>query len=205
MEKPLFTTCIGVAVLCLGCLITNATVTFNSFPVVDNDIQSGTHAIEGYNFTSAHWHVINDFFPGISQPTDGQYLGLDGPTLAFPITMSQVGGGSFSLLDFMGNELWNSVPPGFPNATSIELTGNVHGGGTVTTSLALDGDPTVWQHFVVNWNNLDSVVFSGNLDYSIAIDSINVVSVPEPSTLLISALGLVGAGVTGLVRRNRRS
>ena len=206
MKKTLLTICIGVSVLCFSSLVTTATVTFNSFFAGNNDIQNGTHAIEGYNFSSPHWHIINDFFPGISPPTDGQYLGIDGPAAGYglPVTMSQVGGSPFSLLDFMGNELWTSVPAGFPNATSIELTGNVHGGGTVSTSLALDGNANVWQHFVVNWNNLDSVVFSGNLDYSIAIDSLNVVSVPEPSTLLLSTLGLIGAGVTGLLRRNRR-
>jgi len=199
-SKPYLLASAAMAAVFAVAPVSASAVTFNSF-FSGNAIQSGTVPIEGFDFTSGHFHIIDTFGSNLSAPVDGNYLGIDGPSLGLPVTMSPSGGGTFSLSDFMGNGLFAVVPPGFPNATSIELTGNVHGGGTLTDSFILDGNIGTWQNFVVGWNNLDSVTFSGNADSSIAIDTINTSVAPEPTTLSLAGLG--GLAALAVARRRK--
>jgi hypothetical protein len=187
------------------------TVTFDDVNAGDNDIQ--THVVsDGYNFDSDHFHIINN--PGLCSfggcVSDGtQYLAEDAPGLAFPVTMTQVGGGSFSLVSFDGDKMWlndeEALAGGFGNAQFIHVVGNFAAGGQITEDFFLDGSAN-FQHFdfAQGWTGLESVIWSGSRietdgDFSMAVDNISTSNVPEPGSLLLLGSGLVG--LTGLLRR----
>jgi hypothetical protein len=119
--------------------------------------------------------------------------------------MTSAGGGTFSLNALDGDKLWNddasAAAGGFPNATEIDVLGNLLGGGTVSATLLLNGG-TAFQHFTLpgTFTNLTSVVFEGNADHSIAIDNITAnTAVPEPTSIL-----LLGSVTVLLVQACRR-
>src|SRR5216683_7644491 len=83
-------------------------VTFDSVVSVGNPIRSTPLTTDGFTFSSAHYHIIDS--PGLcfgGCVSDGtQYLGLDGPTLGFPVKMTDAGGGAFDLLGLDAAKLW---------------------------------------------------------------------------------------------------
>lgn len=100
-------------------------------------------------------------------------------------------------------------------ARTVEVLGNLAGGGTVSTSFTLDGVAdgnggiADFQTFAFGnaWQNLSSVVFSNgevsNLESSWSFDNIsvnNAAAVPEPGSLALAALAL---GLIALPRRRR--
>jgi hypothetical protein len=88
------------------------------------------------------------------------------------------------------------------------VEGFVHGGGTVTTTLALNAH---FRNYVLGWQNLDSVFFSrpqANDGY-VAFDSVRYFpvgadtgGVPEPAIWAMMLLGFTAAGV--MLRRARQ-
>lgn len=116
------------------------------------------------------------------------------------VTMTQIGGGAFSLnsLDLGGS--WVSYPDRWADHVDI-----ISGGNTFTVNLP-GNDPT--QHTVSpDFQNVTSVLFRpyGNVNggvnnFEFTVDNLVVgqASVPEPSTLL-----LIGSGMTGLVAMRR--
>ncbi len=197
-----------IALLTMSVLpLTASTVTFDPFPFNDSRILSGTVTIEGFDFTSAHFHIV-----GVPNPccvSDGtKYLGVDGFALGFPVTMTEHGGGTFSVLGLDAAKLFLQVGgngPGFPNAVTLDLLGNVLGGGTVNTSLLLPPEGSFSTFTVSGFSNLTSLVISGSVpgvtdDASWAVDNIAVSTVPEPGTLVLLVTGILSlAG--GLRRR----
>lgn len=133
------------------------------------------------------------------------------------LVMTRQGGGAFTLFGF--------DYAGFANGSAFEgpikLTGHLVGGGTVTTTFTpdgiIDGGPggaVDFQRVLLGkggWTNLLQVDFElqatfGTTQDLFAIDNVSVqdlAAVPEPSTVLMFGLGLLG--LLGLVRRQRRS
>jgi hypothetical protein len=126
------------------------------------------------------------------------------------LTMSRVDGGTFAIsrVDFA-----EFLQPDRVSST-VRVTGNLFGGGTVQKSVTLDqtrdglGGVNDFQTetFTASWQNLTSVVFKGfgsqtGEDY-FAIDNINTNPVPEPASmlLLIAAAG----GLVACARAGRR-
>jgi hypothetical protein len=170
-----------------------AVITFDSVPSVGNPLLTSL-TTQGFTFTSGHFHTVDNpggcVFGGCV--TNGtHYLAIDGPALGFglPVTMALAGGGTFSLNGLDGDKLFMddaaASAGGFPNATEIDVTGSLFGGGTVFAALHLSGG-AAFQTFTLpgTFTNLTSVVFQGNADDSIAVDNI-VVSSPEPSAILL--------------------
>jgi hypothetical protein len=111
------------------------------------------------------------------------------------LTVTKTGGGTFNLTSFDAQN--GTYNPFLGSTTSIVVTGNLVGGGTLNTILTV-GDPLA--AYTLNWNNLTSVVFSevGGGGYT-GFDNFNyrVGGVPEPANwaLLIAGFGLVGAAM----------
>src|SRR5688500_7760858 len=188
-------------------------ITFDDVVVSPTNVIMTAETSGGFNFTSSHFHIINSptscGFGGCVQ-NGTQYAAEDAPTLAGPVTMAPVAGGTFSLLSFDGAEMWlDSVAAtsgGFTNALNIHVVGNLSGGGTVAADFLLDqlkdgaGGLADFQSFLfgAGWTDLTSVVWSGTDAQgglaSMAFDNINAssASVPEPSTLLLIAAAMLG-------------
>ncbi|HRP27395.1 MAG TPA: FxDxF family PEP-CTERM protein, partial [Burkholderiaceae bacterium] len=128
------------------------------------------------------------------------------------VTMTQAGGGLFSLDGLDVAELWRAGEP-LNDFYQVSLTGNQFGGGVLSMLIELDGvadGPGGANDFQTialgGWTNLMSVTITGvNAvggfgDYS--IDNLLVNVVPEPGTY---ALMLAGLGLVGFMARRRIS
>ena len=188
-----------------------ALITFDGIPSAGNPILGAPVFDSGFSFGSSHFHTIDS--PAIFGGADNGspvYLGEEDGSLGVDIVMSQLGGGAFSFSQFDGAELFVAAPGGFPNATSILVTGALSGGGSVSATFALDGivdgagGAADFQTFFLpgSFTNLTSVTFSGLIGSSgtggLGIDNIVVDTVPEPSTVF-----LLGLGLTGILARRR--
>lgn len=182
--------------------------------VEDNPIVFSTNS-RGFNFSSAHHHVINN--PPAGGPaglaSNGtQYIAEEGGNTGAPITMTRAGGGTFSLASFDAAEVFVVAPSPFPNATILDVLGNLSGGGIVSISFVLDGiidgvgGLVDFQSFLLpaSFTNLVSVVFSGSIlggstNAGISLDNLNAIGaaalLPEPGTLGLLVPVLAGWGL----------
>ena len=140
--------------------------------------------VDGFLLTSGHFHLHGDGFNFASNGTT--YLSYESGR-GYPITMSRVDGGSFSLSALDGAEAVTSDPLGRPAAESIGILATLAGGGTVTVELVLDGihdggdagSANDFQHFSLppTLSNVTSVLFYGiradGRDGGIAVDNVD--------------------------------
>ena len=121
------------------------------------------------------------------------------------VTFSPLGGGPFALT---GIDLSRANTFSTTSATSVEFTGHLAGGGTVSTTFALPaGFSFTTFTFDASWTNLLSVVMNGvgstccgpTPGNYFGIDNIVVETVPEPGVLT-----LFGLGSAYLIARRRR-
>ncbi len=161
--------------------------------------------IDGFLFTSEHFHLLGDGYFASNGTT---YLAYESGR-GHPISMSMIGGGTFSLLGLDGAEAVTSSPQDRPAAEAIGVLGFLADGGTVYAELVLDGihdggdrrSASDFQGFALSFTNLTSVLFYGiradGRDGGIALDNLWLepgVSVPEPGSLTLFGLGLVAMG-----------
>ena len=188
-----------------------AVIDFEGVPGVGNPIPPGVLTVDGFDFTSGHFHVTGS--PGDCQfggcVLPATYLAEEAGSLGLPITMTKSGGGTFTFDGFDGDQLFLSssaaAAGGFPNASFFDVFVTFGGGGTSSLQFALDGAPS-FQTFAAGLTDVLSVRFSGLTAAGgpggIALDNVRVddsAPVPEPGTLL-----LLGAGMAALGRRRLR-
>jgi hypothetical protein len=187
-----------------------AVIDFEGVPSSGNPIRSGTLTVDGFDFTSGHFHIIDN--PSICDfggcVTPQQYIAEEAGSLGLPITMTKSGGGTFTFDGFDADQNFidsaAAAAGGFPNADSFLALVTFGGGGSTLFTFGGDGAPS-FQTFDVGLTDVLSVRFSGLTSGEslggLAIDNIRVDStpVPEPGTLL-----LLGAGMAALGRRRRR-
>lgn len=191
-----------------------ALVGFDDIPNTGNGIQSGTVTSAGYNFTGGHYHIIDS--PGaFVRNASTSYLTAEAANaLGQSVTMTKVGGGTFTLNQVDVAELWL---PGDPTNDFFEvlISANQFGGGVLSMSVTLDGigdgagGVADFQTVVLaGWTNLTDVTFTGRNaagafgDYSIDNLIVDENGVPEPSGLALLALGGLSL-VAGAARRRR--
>ena len=139
----------------------------------------------GLRFDSDHFHVVGpNFVPDFSS-SGSTHLGYES-VRGFPIVMSRVGSGTFSLSALDAGEFYASatIHPDFPDAEWITITGTRADSTTVTHNIVLDGirdgagGVADFQHFVLpnTFVNLRSVSFTGwrqgNVAGGIAFDNL---------------------------------
>ena len=108
-------------------------MTFNSIASSEAILTSTT--VDGFLFSSEHFHLFGDGYYASNGTTHMTYESGRG----YPITMSRVDGGTFSLLGFDGAEAVTTSPKDRPAAEAIAIDGFPSGGGTVHVELVLDG------------------------------------------------------------------
>jgi hypothetical protein len=180
-------------------------------------VDTATH-FDGFSFCSDHYHFNT---PRSGEAWNGtSFIGEEGGGRGGAITMNAIDGSTFSLFSFDASEFLPGygLDTDFPNANFIDVQGLLADGGSVIMRLTLDGiadgrwGADDFQSFTLDdrFTNLLSVTFQGlaldGREGGLALDNISVgasTSVPEPGSLSIMALGLLGAGFAG--RRKRQA
>ncbi|HTJ95983.1 MAG TPA: PEP-CTERM sorting domain-containing protein, partial [Rhodocyclaceae bacterium] len=176
----------------------------------------------GYNFVPASGNLVvlaNGAGCGPACAANGTTTLVMGgnnvnPFAAAPLVMTNATNQSFYLLGFDFGEFIQGGRP--ENATTLKVLGNLFGGGTVSQIFNIDGindGPGGGVDFqaanlLAFWGSslLTSVEFSGFsgqlINQGFQLDNIIVDSnrVPEPVSLVLVSLGLLGLGFS---RRNR--
>ena len=172
----------------------------------DQVVSLGTYTESGFqlvfsgNAGYAYWCSGNSAYAGSNAIFNNAAAGLT--------TLSRVGGTAFALTSI---DLANLFTPGV--AGSVLFTGDLQGGGTVTQTEswnATSGAPTfTTDQFGSAWNDLIDVKFSEpsseplfQVDNIVLNNAVMTVT-PEPATMTLMAMGLIG--IAGAGRRRRAS
>lgn len=108
-------------------------LTFDELVATDNPIRTSLACGEtsGFRFHSDHFHVVGTA-NNVQFSSDGTtHIGYES-NRGFPITMTRVGSGTFSLLSLDVAEFWAAPVPERPDAQMLTMTGFRQGGGTVS-------------------------------------------------------------------------
>jgi hypothetical protein len=188
-------------------------LTFDALPHNEYPLETSLE-FEGWTFTSQHFHTYgcNHMYENVAW-NNTTHLGYESGR-GSPINMTRTDGGLFSLHELDAAEFYSQPDPDRPDADYIEITGFT-ATGTVSQIINLDGlrdgpdGVDDYQHFFLTpglFSNLTSVIFTGwryeGRDGGLNVDNINFTlgatgtepptSVPEPTSLALLGIGLLG-------------
>lgn len=183
--KSLSAVLVGLALLVSGAA--NAVILdFNDLNVGSNQTSYGSsYNYSGFTFTGTQLSSFDNDTWGMNGD-DTDYFGWASHSSDFGI--SATNGETFSLSSLqIGQLIWNG------DGGAASITGTTLGGGTLTQNITVTTSFT--DVSFTGWDNLASISISGPPNW-MALDNIDVTvgttTVPEPSTLAIFALGLMG-------------
>jgi hypothetical protein len=191
------------------------TITFDGLPQEDFT----TLTTQGFVFSVSVPPTLGSLFP-LQSTSCSPTCVFDGTTSLSsgnePVTMVAQSGNPFALLSFdIANTFNFAADPNYGadfggRLIAVTLTGAVADDQTLITTFEIT-DPYRFTTFTLpsNWDNLESVTFSGiPLDPTfptgdINLDNIHVSQIPEPSSILLLGVGLTG--LCGVLRRQMRN
>lgn len=181
-----------LAAFCLSTSAQAAVLTFNSPELIDIDTNFvATYPESGFLITGDA-----PFFLPLDGIGTGGTGGLQVSANSL-ISLMPSGGGLFRLigLDYAAFDLFDI---GFDPSASLVVTGLLNGGGTLEQTVLLN-DLAFSSLSFQSWNNLIAVSFLATADF--ALDNIEAAQIPEPASLALVSVGLMGLA---LARRRRR-
>jgi len=146
-------------------------------------------SVGGFNFNVSHGHVIGkDYYSSYYATNNGSAWLVHDSSGNMSLDN---GGGAFSLSQFD----FGTFDPNSRPSSPVTVTGYLLGGGILTHSLTQSGNFSTI--LLAGWNNLTSVVFSGNGygtydNFIVNAGAVSAVPVPAALQLVLSAFGLMG-------------
>ena len=198
-----------LAIASLSCLSLAAHAVVIDFETVASDQFSGSQDVEGFNwlFSASGWFIgphTSAFCPDCtSNGTSNLVAAGDragGASDTADVVMTALGGGVFDLFGL------DAATANSTEVNRLGVLGVLSGGGSVFEWLDIDG--TFDSYVLSGFTGLVSVAFysekSGDYNFGgFSIDNLHLdpISVPEPGTIALFGVGLLGLGA---MRRRRR-
>jgi len=199
--------------LCMSGAAHAATIVFDDIPNTVNAIQTFVTST-GYDFNGGHFHIIDSPGPFARNASTSYLAAEKANNLGQPVTMTQIGGGTFTLNQVDVAELWL---PGDPlnDFFYVYITANRLIGGPLSMLVTLDGirdgagGVADFQLVTfIGWTGLTDVTFTGRNaagafgDYSIDNIVVDSEAVPEPASLTLLVLGSLSL-LAGAIRKRQ--
>ncbi len=208
ISKALKAVVAGAAVLAAGAS-SAALIDFEGVATPNSQTteESTNRVFSGFNVFVPHGHYQGVGFIPAERPSNGtDWLLHDhfSATFGMPVVVTQVGGAAFSVQSIDASEWRND----FSLGQTLTLTGHLSGGGTIVQEFVTDDLFGFETFFLVGFGDivqLDILGSSNNstfgtLGYDNIVVNGAVIGVPEPMSLGLVAVALLGLGAA---RRRR--